>query len=84
MLSSHCVGTCQGNELTRNSSGSPRSQSSQIAEPVWTDPNPNLKNGIVARKVVSTFGEIKIAQTGNDSTSLIFLCRLFCLEFSAS
>ena len=29
-----------GNELTRNPSGNTRSQSSQLVEPLWTDPGP--------------------------------------------
>ena len=33
-------GNLSGNELTRNSSGNTRSQSSQLAEPLWTDPGP--------------------------------------------
>ena len=33
----------QGNELTRNSSENTRPQSSQLAEPLWTDPG--LKSG---------------------------------------
>ena len=36
-----------GNELTCNSSGNTPSQSSQLAEPLWTDPG--LKSGISAR-----------------------------------
>ena len=31
-------GNLAGNELTRNSSGNTQSQSSQLAEPLWTDP----------------------------------------------
>ena len=31
-------GNLPANELTRNSSGNTRSQSSQLAEPLWTDP----------------------------------------------
>ena len=42
-----------GNELTRNSSGNTKSQSSQLAEPLWTDPG--LNRGISARKLISTF-----------------------------
>ena len=37
-------GNLYGNEPTRNSSGNTRSQSSQLAEPVWTDTG--LKSGI--------------------------------------
>ena len=35
MLSRHNVGTYQGNELTHNSFWNARSQSSQLAEPLW-------------------------------------------------
>ena len=38
-----------GNELTRNSSGNTRSQSSQLAQPLWTDPG--LKSGISVREL---------------------------------
>ena len=41
-----------GNELTCNSSGNTRSQSSQLAEPMWTDPG--LKSGLNVCKLVST------------------------------
>ena len=37
-------GNLSGNELTRNSSGNTRSQSSQLTEPLWIDPG--LKSGI--------------------------------------
>ena len=37
-------GNLSGNELTRNSSGNTWSQSSQLAEPLWTDPG--LQSGI--------------------------------------
>ena len=36
-----------GNELTHNSSGNTRPQSSQLAEPMWTDPG--IKSGISVR-----------------------------------
>ena len=36
-------GNLSGNELKRNSSGNTRSQSSQLAEPLWNDPG--LKRG---------------------------------------
>ena len=52
MLSRHSVGTYQGNELTRNSLGKTRPQSSQLAESLWTDPD--LKSGIGVRQLVST------------------------------
>ena len=41
-----------GNELTRNSSGNTRSQSSELAEPLWTDSD--LKSGISLRELIST------------------------------
>ena len=40
------MGTYQGNEFTRNSSGNARPQSSQIAEPLWTDPGPRSEIGV--------------------------------------
>ena len=47
-LSRHSVGTYHYQELsspaTHNSSGNTWSQSSQLAEPLWTDPG--LKSGI--------------------------------------
>ena len=41
-----------GNELTRKSSVNNRSQSSQLAEPLWTDPG--LKSGISVCELIST------------------------------
>ena len=46
MSSTHCVGTFQGNELTRNSSGNARPQSSQPAEPLWADSGIKSGNGV--------------------------------------
>ena len=45
-------GILSGNELTRNSSGNTRTQSSQLAEPLWTDSD--LKRGISLRELIST------------------------------
>ena len=45
-------GNLSGNELTRNLSGNTRLQSSQLAEPLWTDPG--LKSGISVRLLIST------------------------------
>ena len=45
-------GNLLGNELTRNSSGNTLSQSSQLAEPLLTDPG--IKSGISDRKLIST------------------------------
>ena len=44
-------GNLSGNELTCNSSRNTRSQSSQLAEPLQTDPS--LKNGISVRELIS-------------------------------
>ena len=52
MLSKYNVATYKGNELTRNSSRNTRLQSSQLAEPLRTDPGP--KSGISARELIST------------------------------
>ena len=38
MLHKNSVGTYQGNELVRISSGNARPRSSQFSEPLWTDP----------------------------------------------
>ena len=45
-------GNLSGNELTRNLSGNTRPQSSQLAEPLWT--NPGIKSGISVRELIST------------------------------
>ena len=46
-------GNLSGNELTRSSSGNnTRSQSSQLSEPLWTDPG--LNSGISVRELTST------------------------------
>ena len=45
-------GNLSENELTRNSSRNTRSQSSQLVEPLWTDPG--LNSGISMRELIST------------------------------
>ena len=45
-------GNLSGNELTHNTSGNTRSQSPQLAEPLWTDLG--LKSGISVRELIST------------------------------
>ena len=45
-------GNLSGDELTRNLSGNIRPQSSQLAEPLWTDPG--IKSRISVRKLIST------------------------------
>ena len=44
-------GNLSGNELTRDLSGNIRPQSSQLVEPLWTDPG--LKSGISVRDLIS-------------------------------
>ena len=44
-------GNLSGNELTCNLSGNIQPQSSQLAEPLWTDPG--IENGISVRKLIS-------------------------------
>ena len=46
-----------GNELLRNSSGNTRLQSSQLAEPLWTDPG--LMGGISVHELISTLKKKK-------------------------
>ena len=66
-LSRHSVGLLSGNEFTRDSSGINRSQSSQLAEPLWTDPG--LKSGFSVCKLISTLRKEKTVkkkvQAGN-------------------
>ena len=42
--------TSRENGITRKTSGKTRSKSSQLAEPLWTDPS--LKSGISLRKLI--------------------------------
>ena len=63
-------GNLSGNELVRNSSGNSRSQSSQLAEPLWTDPDP--KSGISLRELISTKKKKKKkAQAGNELSNML-------------
>ena len=50
-------GNLSGNKLTRSLSGSTPSQSSQLAEPLWTDPG--LKSGISVHELISTLKKKK-------------------------
>ena len=67
ILFEHSVRTYQGNELTRNSSGNTRPQSSQLAGPLWTDPC--LKSGISVRVLISTLK--KKAQAQNEWSNIL-------------
>ena len=52
-------GTYQRNELTKNLSLNARPQSSQLAEPLWTDPG--LKCAIGVRELISSLKKKKIS-----------------------
>ena len=62
MLSRHSVRTYQENELTRNSSGNTRPQSSQLVEPLWSDPG--VKSGIIVPELISTLKKKKKRRWG--------------------
>ena len=62
-------GSLSRNELTRNSSGNTRLQSSQLAEPLWT--NPGLQSKISLRGLISTSKKKKKAQAGNESSDIL-------------
>ena len=57
MLSRHSVATYPGNGLKRNSSGNAGPQSSQLAKPLWTDPD--LKSETNVRALISTLEKKK-------------------------
>ena len=52
LSTTHSCENRSGNELTRNSPGNTQPQSSQLAEPLWTDPG--IKSGISVRELIST------------------------------
>ena len=58
-LSGHSVGTCQETNSHAARQGNTRSHSSQLAEPLWTDPG--LKSGISVRQLISTLKKKKSA-----------------------
>ena len=63
-------GNLSGNELTRHSSGNTQSQSSQLAEPLWTDSG--LKSGISVQELISTLKKKKKkAQARNELSSIL-------------
>ena len=61
-LSRHSVETYLGNELTRNSSGNIRPQSSQLAEPLWTDSG--VKSVFSERELISIYKKRKKRRRG--------------------
>ena len=69
-------GNLPGNELTRNLSRNTRSQSSQLAEPLWTDPG--LKSGISVRELIYALKKkiiiiitAKDLQAGNELSNIL-------------
>ena len=48
-------GNLSGNELTHNLSRNIRPESSQLAEPLWTDPG--IKSGISVRELISAYSQ---------------------------
>ena len=60
-----------GNELTHNLSRNIWPQTSQLAEPLWT--NPSMKSGICVHKLISTSKKErkKKAQTGNELLNIL-------------
>ena len=65
-LSRHSVGICQENDLTGNSSENMRPLSSQLAEPLWTDPG--LKNRNWCARADLHLKKEKKVQAGNESS----------------
>ena len=74
--SRHSVGTYQGNKITPNSSGYTHVQSSQLAEPLWTDPDLKKKRDKKKEKrkknwcVWADFQFLKKVQAENESWNL--------------
>ena len=68
VLSRHSVGTSEGNNITHDSSGNAHTQSSQLTEPLWTDP------GISACKLISTYK--KTQQEEKMLRQLTFKCKV--------
>ena len=69
-IPTYSVRNCLENELTRNSSGNARPQSSHFAEPLWTNHGlKSVKSGISARDLVSTLKKKK-APAGNYLSNL--------------
>ena len=64
--SRHSVGTLSENEIARNLSGNTGPQSSQLAEPMWTDPG--LKSGIHVRELIFTKEKKKRSRGMNGRT----------------
>ena len=70
-------GDLSGNELTRNLSGNVRPQSSQLAEPLWTDPG--IMSGISVSELVSTSKKKKKKTQAGKEWSII-VPKIFASE----
>ena len=68
LLSWRSVGGYQDTQLTRNSSRSTEPRSSQLAEPLWTDPGGKI--GINVHELISTLKKKK-AQSGNEWSNIL-------------
>ena len=65
-------GNLSGNDITRNASGNTRPQSSQLAEPLWTDPG--LKSGPGVPELISTHTHTHThtqAQAGSERANIL-------------
>ena len=62
-------GNLFGNEVTCNLSGHIQPQSSQLTEPLWTDPG--IKSGISVHELISTSKKKKKAQAGNEQSNIV-------------
>ena len=70
MLCRHSVGTFRGHELTSNSSVNTRPQSSQLVEPLWTDPG--VKSKISVQELIFSLKKKKKKKksAGGESANL--------------
>ena len=69
MLSRHSVGTLSGDKLICTSSGNTPSQSSELAEPLWT--NPGEKSGTSVCRLISTLKKKKKVQAANKLSNIL-------------
>ena len=74
-LSKHSVRTYQETSLHATRQGDTRPQSSQLAEPLWTDPG--LKSGISVHELNST-SKKKKKHTPKNLLLQLFLSSFFC------
>ena len=71
LLSMHSVGSYQGNKLTCNSSGNTRLQSSQLVEPLCSDPDgPLLLPTLIGLDSATLVAPVVFATVVSDSNFL--------------